>query len=301
MPKNENQSKSNNSSSDSAVFSDNTANQHAISGGMIGKQQKKIEQEIICYDPEILPCEATIGTFALTDPIVRRKIYGGKFPQSLLQVLYEINIRINKVGKLMFEKYMENAQKYEQNNNVRFDQPSMNLGSKTPVVTEKEQRDEIKNFGSLQQKEKESRYLIEQFANNFHSDLPDSTIYSDISPEQTIAYENFTERKCQQIKTDIISKGNLNIIYEIGALDYGRPPINDIYDRQPFETYVSGYKYDQFGNPKAYMKKPAQPISKKYNNRKRNQISTSQLIQTAKVQSDLHKKLTKSTKIDKKK
>ncbi|KAA6394307.1 MAG: hypothetical protein EZS28_010167 [Streblomastix strix] len=97
-----------------------------------------------------------ISTFALTDPVARRKIYGGKFPQCLLQELYEANIRINNEGKLILEKHMENAQRYEQNINARIDQPSMNLGSKSPVITEEEQMDKIMNFRSLQQKEKES-------------------------------------------------------------------------------------------------------------------------------------------------
>ncbi|KAA6313406.1 MAG: hypothetical protein EZS28_055758, partial [Streblomastix strix] len=87
----------------------------------------------------------------------------------------------------------------------------------------------------------------------------------------------------------------------IGALDWGRPPINDIYGRKPFETYATGYKYDQFGNPIAYMKKPSIPIGKKGNIMKRNYIPTSQLIQTAKAQADLHSKLTTSAKISKKK
>ncbi|KAA6339682.1 MAG: hypothetical protein EZS28_052593, partial [Streblomastix strix] len=51
----------------------------------------------------------------------------------------------------------------------------------------------------------------------------------------------------------------------------------------------------------AYMKKPTQPIGKKDRNMKKNYIPTSQLIQTAKAQSDLHKKLTKSAKVTKKK
>jgi hypothetical protein len=41
----------------------------------------------------------------------------------------------------------------------------------------------------------------------------------------------------------------LNTVYDIGALDWGRPPINDIYNRNPFETHKTGYKYDALGNP----------------------------------------------------
>jgi hypothetical protein len=42
----------------------------------------------------------------------------------------------------------------------------------------------------------------------------------------------------------MIASMNLNTVYDIGALDWGRPPINDIYGRHPFETYATGYKYD---------------------------------------------------------
>ncbi|KAA6395810.1 MAG: hypothetical protein EZS28_008662 [Streblomastix strix] len=131
-------------------------------------------------------------------------------------------------------------------------------------------------------------------------ELPQSSVF-DEPPELSLDQEKLSEEQQRQMEEDMISSMNLNTVYDIGALDWGRPPINDIYDRHLFETYASGYKYDQFGNPIAYMKKPTQPSGKKYSNMKKNYIPTSQLIQTAKVQSDLHKKLTKSTKITKKK
>ncbi|KAA6352904.1 MAG: hypothetical protein EZS28_051569, partial [Streblomastix strix] len=123
----------------------------------------------------------------------------------------------------------------------------------------------------------------------------------DVQPETSLVQEKLTETQSQEIELDIISSVNLNTVYDIGALDWDRPPINDIYGRQPFETQQTGYKYDQFCNPVAYLKKPTQHIGKKNNNMKRNYITTSQLIQTAKEQSHLHKKLSKSAKIDKKK
>ncbi|KAA6357786.1 MAG: hypothetical protein EZS28_046687 [Streblomastix strix] len=108
-------------------------------------------------------------------------------------------------------------------------------------------------------------------------------------------------REVKQIQSDMLAASNLSTVYDIGALDWGRPPINDIYGRSPFETYKAGYKYDQFGNPQPYMKKPVVPMGKKDIKMKKNYIPTSQLIQTAKAQADLHKKLTKSTKNHKKK
>ncbi|KAA6364436.1 MAG: hypothetical protein EZS28_040037 [Streblomastix strix] len=118
------------------------------------------------------------------------------------------------------------------------------------------------------------------------TDLGQSSFIDDVQPEISLSQEKLSEAQQQQIEADIISSVNLNTVYDIGTLDWGRPPINDIYGRQPFETYAAGYKYDQFGNPVAYMKKPTQPIGKKYNNMKKNYIPTSQLIQTAKAQAE---------------
>ncbi|KAA6356529.1 MAG: hypothetical protein EZS28_047944 [Streblomastix strix] len=178
----------------------------------------------------------------------------------------------------------------------------MDLGSKTPPITEEQQRNQLMNEGSYRQKQFLNRQLDSKFANQEQaSDLGQSSFIDDISPEYTLAQEKLTEAQQKEIEADTIALQNLNTVYDIGALDWGRPPINDIYGRHPFETYASGYKYDQFGNPIAYMKKPTQPIGKKGNNMKKNYIPTSQLIQTAKAQADLHKKLTKSAKITKKK
>ncbi|KAA6363434.1 MAG: hypothetical protein EZS28_041039, partial [Streblomastix strix] len=133
------------------------------------------------------------------------------------------------------------------------------------------------------------------------SELPQSSVFDDIPPEFTVAQERLSEEQQRQIESDIISSVNINTVYDIGALDWGRPPINDIYGRKPFETYDTGYKYDQFGYPIVYMKKPTILLGKKGNIMKRNYIPTSQLIQTAKAQADLHSKLAKSAKIAKKK
>ncbi|KAA6317757.1 MAG: hypothetical protein EZS28_055045 [Streblomastix strix] len=135
--------------------------------------------------------------------------------------------------------------------------------------------------GQQRQKKSINRQLNIDFANQEQAtDLGQSSQF-DIPPEITLAQEKLTEAQQQQIEEDSISLLNLNTVYDIGALDWGRPPINDTQGRQPFETYAAGYKYDQFDNPIAYMKKPTQPI--------------------AKTQADVHKKLTKHAKIGKKK
>ncbi|KAA6365349.1 MAG: hypothetical protein EZS28_039126 [Streblomastix strix] len=270
--------------------------------GITQAEQQVIENEIRRLDPSITAAEAHAGVFAISNPAARRRIYTEGFPNSLLQELYETNIRINNEGKLTEEKYMENVRRYDQNINSRLAQASMNLGSNQPVITPEQQLNEQMNEGSPRQKQLLSRQLDFEFANQQQaSELPQSSVFDDIPPEFTVAQERLSEEQQRQIESDIISSVILNTVYDIGALDWGRPPINDIYGRKPFETYDTAYKYDQFGNPIAYMKKPTIPVGKKGNIQKRNYIPTSQLIQTAKAQADLHKKLTKSAKITKKK
>ncbi|KAA6391150.1 MAG: hypothetical protein EZS28_013324 [Streblomastix strix] len=232
--------------------------------GVTQKEQQVIEDEIRLIDPSITSAEAHEGVFAISNPAARRRIYTEGFPNSLLQELYETNIRI--------------------------------------INEEEQQLNEIMNEGSPRQKQFLSRQLDIEFVNQQQaSELPQSSVFDDILPEFTVAQEKLSEEQQRQIESDIMSSMNLNTVYNIGALGWGKPSINDIYGRKPFETYDTGYKYDQFGNPIAYIKKPTQPIDKKNNNMKRNYIPTSQLIQTAEAQADLLSQLTNSAKIDKKK
>ncbi|KAA6394891.1 MAG: hypothetical protein EZS28_009578 [Streblomastix strix] len=247
--------------------------------GMTAQQLKPIEEEVMH----------------------RRQVYTEFFPKSLLSDLYETTFRVNEEGRLMEQKYIENAQSYKDNINARLNQPQMDLGQRGPVVTQEEQLNELLNFGSQKQKEQVTKELDKEYPTENQEDLPDSAIVSEMAGEQSLAQEKLTDDQRQQMQSDILAANNLSTVYDIGALDWGRPPINDIYGRSPFETYKAGYKYNQFGNPQPYMKKPVVPMGKKDTKMKKNYILTSQLIQTAKAQSDLHKKLTKSTKNRKKK
>ncbi|KAA6381073.1 MAG: hypothetical protein EZS28_023400 [Streblomastix strix] len=269
--------------------------------GMTAQQLKPLEELVMSRIPNITEKEAEIGINAITNLKDRRQVYTELFPQSLLSDLYETKLRVNEQGRLMEEKYIENAQSYDDNINARLDQPSMNLGYRGPVVTQEEQLNELLNFGSQKQKEQVTNELNKEYPTDNQEDLPDSAIVSDFAGDQSLAQEKLTDEQRQQMQSDILAANNLSTVYDIGALDWGRPPINDIYGRSPFETYKAGYKYDQFGNPQPYMKKPVVPMGKKDTKMKKNYIPTSQLIQTAKAQSDLHKKLTKSTKNHKKK
>ncbi|KAA6399925.1 MAG: hypothetical protein EZS28_004542 [Streblomastix strix] len=176
----------------------------------------------------------------------------------------------------------------------------MDLRSKGPVVTQEEQLNELLNYGSQKQKEQVTKELNKEYPTDNDELHPDSAYVSEIAGEQSLAQEKLTDEQLQQIQSEMLAANYLNTVYDIGALDWGRPPINDIYGRSPFETYKAGYKYEQFGNPQPYMKKPVVPVGQKDSKLKKKFIPTSQLIQSAKAQSDLHKKLTKSTKIHKK-
>ncbi|KAA6376361.1 MAG: hypothetical protein EZS28_028112 [Streblomastix strix] len=234
----------------------------------IQAEQQIIEDKIRHKHPQIQAAEAHGGVFAISNTAAKRRIYTEGFLNSLLQELYETNIRINDESKLIGEKYMENIQGYDQNIKI---------------------------------KQMLSRQLDSEFVNQSQGgDLGQSSMLDDIQPEFTLVQEKLIEAQRQKIESDIVSSENLNTVYHIGALYWGRPSINDIYGRQPFETYDSCQKYDQFDNPIAYIKKSMQIIGKKNSNMKRNYVPTSQLIQTAEAQSNLYKKLTKSAKIDKK-
>ncbi|KAA6365522.1 MAG: hypothetical protein EZS28_038951 [Streblomastix strix] len=233
--------------------------------GITQKEQQVTEDEIRRMDPTITAAEAHGGVFALSDPITRSKIYGGKFSQSLLQDLDETSIRINNEGKLILEKHIDNTQRYTQNINSRIAQGSMNLGSYQPVITPEQQRNELMNEGSPRQKQILSRYLNDEFANQEQAtDLGQSSFVDDVQPETSLAQEKLSEAQRQKIEVDIISSVNLNTVYDIGALDWDRPRINYIYGRQPFETQQAGYKYDQFCTPVAYLKKPTLHIEGNY-------------------------------------
>ncbi|KAA6389097.1 MAG: hypothetical protein EZS28_015381 [Streblomastix strix] len=186
---------------------------------------------------------------------------------------------------------MENAGRYEENINARIDQPSMNLGSRRPVVTEEQQLNELLNFGIHRQKEKESQSLNQQFPSESQEDLGQSSMFQYQPPEITVAQEKLTEKQRLAIQKDNLKSENQNTVYEIGALDWGRPPINDIYNRNPFETHKIGYKYDALGNPQAYMKIDTPIWSKKQTKMKKNYIPTSQLISTSTAQEKLAQNL----------
>ncbi|KAA6404254.1 MAG: hypothetical protein EZS28_000212 [Streblomastix strix] len=94
-------------------------------------------------DPEITPHDAYIGIQGLLYEAPKRQVYGGDFAYSLQQDLLEISIRIINESKLILENYIDSTHRYTENINSRYNQPSMDLGSRNPVITEEQQLNEI--------------------------------------------------------------------------------------------------------------------------------------------------------------
>ncbi|KAA6401912.1 MAG: hypothetical protein EZS28_002556 [Streblomastix strix] len=217
-------------------------------------EKRAIEDEIMRVDPSIRPVDAMAGVLGLTDHKARRLVYRPGFPNSLLQDLYETDLRVNNEGRLIQEKYVENAGRYEENINARINQSFMDLISCRPVITEEQQLNQLMNFKSPRQKEKESQQLNQEYTTESQEDLGQCSIFQDYPQEVTAAQEKLTERYRQAIQKDIHKSENLNTVYDIGALDWGRPPNKDIFKRNPFETQKTGYKQYTLANPQAYMK-----------------------------------------------
>ncbi|KAA6373292.1 MAG: hypothetical protein EZS28_031181 [Streblomastix strix] len=110
-------------------------------------------------------------------------------------------------------------------------------------------------------KKKENQQINLKYPTESQEDLGYSAVFQDQQPEQTVVQEKLTEKQREAIQKDTIKSENINTVYDIGAVDQGRPPINDIYNRNPFETDNTGYRNDAQGNPLAYMKIDA-PVGK---------------------------------------
>ncbi|KAA6397035.1 MAG: hypothetical protein EZS28_007439 [Streblomastix strix] len=121
------------------------------------------------------------------------------------------------------------------------------------VITEEQYLNQLVNFGSLRQKDKENQQLNLSYLTESQEDLGQSSMLEDQQPVQTVAQEKLTEGQCQATQKDIIKSENVNIVHYIGALDWSSRPINDIYNRNPFETYKTGYNYDALRNLQAQM------------------------------------------------
>ncbi|KAA6362964.1 MAG: hypothetical protein EZS28_041509 [Streblomastix strix] len=174
----------------------------------------------------------------------------------------------------------------------RLDQPSMYLGRSSPGLSPEQINNEIMYSGSYKQKEKENQRMDDIYDIQTQQDLGQSSSFEDYTPTMPLMQEKLIEKQQQAIEKDLASQENLAQIYDVGALDWGRMPVNDQFNRQQFKTQKTGYQMNADGSISAIVKKEntkITPVEKKPKTQK-NYIPTSQLLQSAKEQSSFKKK-----------
>ncbi|KAA6379979.1 MAG: hypothetical protein EZS28_024493 [Streblomastix strix] len=260
--------------------------------GMSTRQKQQIADQINAADPEISKREALIGVLGLTNKTMNRRVYGPLFGEDLRAEFFENAIMLNNEGKLITEKFVENSQRYDQNPNARLDQPSMYLGRSSPGLSPEYINNEIMYSGSYKQKEKENQRIDDIYDIQTQQDLGQSSILEDIQPSMPLMQEKLIEKQQQAIEKDLAQKENLAQIYDVGALDWGRMPVNDQFNRQQFKTQNIGYQMNADGSISATIKKENTKITpgEKKPKTKKNYIPTNQLLQSAKEQSSFKKK-----------
>ncbi|KAA6393517.1 MAG: hypothetical protein EZS28_010953 [Streblomastix strix] len=260
--------------------------------GMSTRQKQQIAAQINAIDPEITPHEALIGVLGLTNKTMNRRVYGPLFGEDLRAEFFENAIMLNNEGKLITEKFVENSQRYDQNPNARLDQPSMQLGRFSPGLSPEYINNEIMYSGSQKQKEKENQRIDDIYDIQTQQDLGQSSSFEDQPPTMPLMQEKLIEKQQQAIEKDLAQKENLAQIYDVGALDWGRMPVNDQFNRQQFKTQKTGYQMNVDGSISAIIKKEITKITpgEKKPKTKKNYIPTSQLLQSAKEQSSFKKK-----------
>ncbi|KAA6397433.1 MAG: hypothetical protein EZS28_007037 [Streblomastix strix] len=259
---------------------------------MSTRQKQQITDQINAADPEISKHEALVGVLGLTNKIMNRRVYGSLFGEELRAEFFEIIIMINNEGKLITEKFIENSQRYDQNPNARLDQPSMYLGRSSPGLSPVQINNEIMYSRSYKQKEKENQRFDDIYNIQTQSNLGQSSSFEDQPPTMPLMQEKLIEKQQQAIEKDLASQENLAQIYDVGALDWGRMPVNDQFNRQQFKTQKTGYQINTDGQISAIVQKENTKIipEKKKPKTKKNYIPTSQLLQSAKEQNSFKKK-----------
>ncbi|KAA6389804.1 MAG: hypothetical protein EZS28_014669 [Streblomastix strix] len=245
--------------------------------GMPTRQKQQIADQINAADPEISKHEALVGVLGLTNKTMNRRVYGPLFGEELKAEFFENSIMLNNEGKLITEK---------------LDQPSMDLGRSSPGLSPEQINNEIMYSGSYKQKEKENQRIDDIYDIQTQQDLGQSSVLEDIQPTMPLMQEKLIEKQQQAIGKDLASQENLAQIYDVGALDWGRMPVNDQFNRQQFKTQKTGYQMNADGSISATIKKENTKISpgEKKPKSKKNYIPTSQLLQSAKKQSSFKKK-----------
>ncbi|KAA6379399.1 MAG: hypothetical protein EZS28_025076 [Streblomastix strix] len=257
---------------------------------MTARQKQQIVNQIQAIDPSITQKQGAAGVIGLTNKTRNREVYGPLFEEDLRQEFFENTLMLNNEGKLITQKFIENSQRYNQND--RLAEPSMQLGSQSPVLSPEQFNNDIMHFGSQKQKEKENKRIDDIYGIQTQDEYGQSSFFEDQPTQIPLAQEILIEKQQQAIEKAIAQQENLAQVYDPGSLDWGRMPVNDQYNRQQFKTQKTGYQMNADGSLSAFIKKENIKVTpgEKKPKTKKNYIPTSQLLQSANEQGKLSKK-----------
>ncbi|KAA6363284.1 MAG: hypothetical protein EZS28_041189, partial [Streblomastix strix] len=85
--------------------------------------------------------------------------------------------------------------------------------------------------------------------------LVQSSSFEDQPPTMLLMQEKLIEKQQQAIEKDLVQKENFGQIYDVGALDWGRMPVNDLFNRSQFQIQKTGYQMNADGSISAVVKK----------------------------------------------
>ncbi|KAA6359243.1 MAG: hypothetical protein EZS28_045230 [Streblomastix strix] len=257
---------------------------------MSARQKQQIINQIRAIDPSITQLEGSAGVIGLTNKTRNREVYGPLFREDLRQEFFENALMLNNEGKLVTQKFIENSQRYNQND--RLAEPSMQLGSTSPMLSQEQINNEIMNFGSQKQKEKENQRIDDIYGIQTQQDLGQSSFFEDQPPTMPLMQEILIEKQQYAIEKALAQQENLAQVYDLGSLDWERMPVNDQFNRQQFKTQKTGYQMNADGSLSAIIKKENIKVTlgEKKPKTKKNYIPTSQLLQSANEQGKLSKK-----------
>ncbi|KAA6403926.1 MAG: hypothetical protein EZS28_000539 [Streblomastix strix] len=211
-------------------------------------QKQRIVDKIRATDPGFAPHEVLVGVIGQTSKTMNRQSYSQYFGEDLRSEFLENAMMLNNEGKLVTEKCIKNSQRYAYNPNAKFAEPSIYLGHFSPVLSLEYINNEIK-----------------------YSDRGQSSILEDIQPTMQLMQEKLIEKQQQAIEKELVSQENLAQIYDVGALDCGRRPVNDLFNRKQFKTQKTGWWMNADGSISAVVKKEntkITPEEKKPKNKK---------------------------------
>ncbi|KAA6390083.1 MAG: hypothetical protein EZS28_014389 [Streblomastix strix] len=258
---------------------------------MSAAQKQQIINKFRAIDPSITQLEGAAGVIGLTTKTRNREIYGPLFDEDFRQEFFENAIMLNNEGKLVIQKFVENSQRYEQNPNARLADPSVQLGNSSPRLSPEQINNDIMHFGSQKQKEKENQRIDDIYGIQTQDEYGQSSMFEDQPPTMPLMQEILIEKQQQAIEKALAQQENLAQVYDPGSLDWGRMPVNDLFNRQQFKTQKTGYQMNADGSLSAIVKKENLKITpgEKKPKTKKNYIPTSQLLQSAKEQGKLSK------------